>query len=225
MVCYFFFHPGNNQYKWTAGFICFLHITYFILSLNLHLFVIQSEFFWLMHNLFDAEYGIFYSVLFFPVLKPVVSPFSLNINTMNRLYTTFKNNINQSDITLYLPEGQEYVLSRNFIEWFRGFTDAERCFIILKHKTNVFSFNFIIELHIDDLDALEYIHNTLQQGKIIVYKTSNSARYIVNVHSEIAVIIAIFSKYNLNTTKHLNFLDFERAYRLYMDNSSLEARK
>jgi len=41
----------------------------------------------------------------------------------------------------------------------------------------------------------------------------------------VAVIIAIFSKYNLNSTKHLNFLAFERAFLLYMKNNSLEARK
>lgn len=48
---------------------------------------------------------------------------------------------------------------------------------------------------------------------------------VLNVCSFLAVVIAIFSKYSLNTTKHLNFLAFERAFQLYMENSRLKARK
>lgn len=38
---------------------------------------------------------------------------------------------------------------------------------------------------------------------------------------ELAIIIAIFSKYNLNTTKHLNFLDFEKAFLIYFQNHAI----
>ena len=95
----------------------------------------------------------------------------------------------------------------------------------MKHKTNIYAFNFIIVLHLDDLDALKYIQSTLQLGKIIINQSRKEVRFIISTQREIAVIIAIFSKNNLNTTKHLNFLTFERAFQLYMDNSSLEARK
>ena len=95
----------------------------------------------------------------------------------------------------------------------------------MKHKTNIYAFNFIIVLHLDDLDALKYIQSTLQLGKIIINQSRKEVRFIISTQREIAVIIAIFSKNNLNTTKHLNFLAFERAFQLYMDNSSLEARK
>lgn len=37
--------------------------------------------------------------------------------------------------------------------------------------------------------------------------------------------MALFSKYSLNTTKHLNFLAFAEAYNLYMTNKSLIERK
>jgi len=130
-------------------------------------------------------------------------------------------------VTLKLPFaslGEQLVLSRDFIEWLRGFTDAEGNFSVVKGKTNIFSFNFIIGLHLDDLGALDYIHSTLRLGKVIVNQVTKEARFIVTTQREITVIIAIFSKYNLNTTKHLDFLDFEQAFQLYMENNSLEAR-
>ncbi len=51
-------------------------------------------------------------------------------------------------------------LSEEFIKWFVGFSDAESNFTIVlyKDKTNKissFTFRFIIELHVDDMDALK----------------------------------------------------------------------
>lgn len=137
--------------------------------------------------------------------------------------STTKDNTDQSFVTFELPLGEKLVLSRSFIEWFRGFADAEGCFSIAKGKGNVFSFSFVIELHLDDQDTLEYIYSSLGIGRITV--NSKFARFIVSTQREIAAIIAIFSKYCLNTTKHLNLLAFERGYSIYMDNNSLEARK
>lgn len=136
---------------------------------------------------------------------------------------TIKDKTDESFVTLELPNRKQLVLSRNFIEWFRGFTDAEGCFFVAKGKGNVFSFRFIIELHLDDLSTLKYICNTLGFGKIIV--NSKNVRFIVSTQHEVASIIAIFSKYCLNTSKHLDFLAFEQAYGIYMKDNSLEARK
>ena len=128
----------------------------------------------------------------------------------------------KSSVTFKLPNGEQLVLSHSFVEWFRGFTDAEGCFLIAKGKGNVFSFRFVIELHLDDQDTLEYICNTLGFGQVTV--NSKSARFIVSTQRTVATIIAIFSKYCLNTTKHLDFLDFSRAYDIYMNNNSPEVR-
>jgi hypothetical protein len=50
------------------------------------------------------------------------------------------------------------------------------------------------------------------------------ASYRVSGLKEIAIVIAIFKKFNLNSTKHLNFLKFEKAFKLYMENISKEGR-
>jgi len=121
--------------------------------------------------------------------------------------------------------GEQLVLSRDFIEWFRGFTDAEGCFLIIYRDGNTFEFEFSIKLHIDDKAALDYIQSTLGIGKVRLSRTGPNVTFKVNSQREIAIIVAIFTKYKLNSTKYLNFIAFARAFRLYMDNNSLEARK
>lgn len=53
----------------------------------------------------------------------------------------------------------------------------------------------MIELHLDDLGALEYICNSLGLGRITV--NSKFARFVVSTQREVAAIIAIF--FFLNT--------------------------
>jgi len=55
----------------------------------------------------------------------------------------------------------------SFIEWFRGFTDAEGCFLIAK-VGNRFAFRFTIKLHKDDLNLLNFIKNFLKIGNVLV---------------------------------------------------------
>jgi len=116
------------------------------------------------------------------------------------------------------------MLSLDFVEWLRGFTDAEGCFRVQNTVRSNFSFIFSFCLHIDDVAALEYIKNNLQIGTVSIEKKYSTATYRIISLKEIAIVIAIFSKYNLNSTKHLNFLAFKQAFELYMENNSKEAR-
>lgn len=42
---------------------------------------------------------------------------------------------------------------------------------------------------------------------------------------DISIILAIFTKFNLNTTKHLNFIAFKQAFLLFVENSNQIVRK
>ena len=78
------------------------------------------------------------------------------------------------------------------------------------------SFRFIIELHIDDIDTLKYIKSKLNLGnEIAVY--GNSCKFTVIHRREISKLISVFDKYNLNTTKYLDYLDFKKAFHLYYE--------
>ena len=100
----------------------------------------------------------------------------------------------------------------DFYEWLRGFVDAEGYFTFSRHR-NAYSFTFGIGLHIDDLEVLKYIQKTLQVGTI--YIKSDMAELMVRRFDELKVIIEIFDKSPLNSTKHLNFLSFKQAFELY----------
>ena len=100
------------------------------------------------------------------------------------------------------------------MEKIRGFVVAEDCFFITR-TGNTFAFRFLIKLHIDDRYALNIIQKTLGVGKVTTYRSS--ATYAITSQKEIRLILDIFTKYPLNTTKHLNFICFKKAFDLYND--------
>jgi hypothetical protein len=111
-----------------------------------------------------------------------------------------------------------------FIEWFRGFVDAEGCFMIKDNLLNRFSFQFKLALHKDDLAALNFIQNRFNLGYIA--KHGNVAVLIIQKAVEVERIIEIFSNNPLNTKKRLDFEDWKLAYEYYMqvkdDDSRIE---
>lgn len=131
----------------------------------------------------------------------------------------------QSDviIVIELPDGEQQVLSKEFIEWFRGFVDAEGCFLVPR-RGNGFGFRFDIKVHMDDKQVLNYISQTLGIGNVYAYNKTFSAVFTVMSRAELLIILCIFSKYNLNSTKHLNFLAFAQAFLLYDQNTNRKYR-
>lgn len=112
-----------------------------------------------------------------------------------------------------------------FYRWFAGFSDAEGSFTIspiLNRKTNkieVFSFKFTIGLHKDDLGVLNIIQSNLRMGKI--YSYTDKYIFVVTKMEDIKNLISIFSKYKLNSSKYLDFSDFNLAFTLYQKREKL----
>jgi len=113
----------------------------------------------------------------------------------------------------------------NFLQWFVGFSDAESNFFIntslKKDKVTISSFCFIfkIALHKDDEDVLRYISSMLGIGKVRLYK--NECIFNVVDKEGIKLLISIFDKYNLNTTKYLDYLDFKKAFNIYFNRDKI----
>ena len=143
-----------------------------------------------------------------------------------------KDSINNNELLITLPNTLTdkpkilpYYLSKEFIEWFVGFTDGEGNFNIkLTGLTdNTFKnvqFTFQIGLHKDEIEVLEYIMKTLQCGHIS--KSQNRINYFVNdINSLLHVIIPIFDYVNLNSSKFHHYELFKKAVLLTKDKSHL----
>lgn len=104
---------------------------------------------------------------------------------------------------------------KNFYEWFSGFIDAEGSFYIGISK--VCSFRFQINLHKDDLNVLYYIHKSLGFGEVRSY--NNYVSFTVTRLKDMALLINILNKYQLQGTKWLNYRDFVLAFELYTNSN------
>ena len=112
----------------------------------------------------------------------------------------------------------------DFKEWFRGFTDAEGSFIITPNNKGAnFLFKFAISLHIDDLNVLTFIRDSLSLGSVKEYPDHGYATYSVTTQKEVLEIINLFDSQSLNTIKHLNFLAFKKAFQLYKKSKMSDA--
>lgn len=122
---------------------------------------------------------------------------------------------------------KEILKSRpEFIEWFVGLCEAESNFLIRIRKNEKgavsgFEFVFRIYLHRDDRKTLEFIKNTLGCGRL------NAERevlvFTISQLSDIeSVLIPIFEKFPLNTTKYLDYLDFKKAFFMFKSLRSLK---
>jgi hypothetical protein len=151
--------------------------------------------------------------------------YSTNSPVNRSLLSTIKDHTDPNLVILQLP-GKQLVLSRNFLEWLRGFTDAEGSFMITKITNSIsFQFKYQIALHVDDIKVLELIQSTLNIGNIKMDSKNSAAVFYVTAKEEIEVIIGIFANFNLNTTKYLNFLSFAEAFTLYIKDKSRKARE
>jgi hypothetical protein len=74
---------------------------------------------------------------------------------------------------------------------------------------------FKITLHKDDEGVLRYIKDKLGVGGVRLYK--DECIFNVTDQKGIALLISIFDKYNLNTSKYLDYLDFKEAFLFYLN--------
>lgn len=70
---------------------------------------------------------------------------------------------------------------KNFYEWLSGLTDSEGSFMLFRRQDG-YAFKFQIQLHIDDLKVLHFIHRTLVMGNI--YITGSAARFVISNASD-----------------------------------------
>lgn len=81
---------------------------------------------------------------------------------------------------------------------------------------------FKIALHKDDIDALIRIQTNLNFGKVSLDK--DECKFVVT-KEEIKKLIFIFDRYNLNTTKYLDYKNFKKAFLIYHGRDGLVSQE
>ena len=95
-----------------------------------------------------------------------------------------------------------------FSKWLTGFIDGEGSFQVFldRHYLRVM---FRIRLHKDDINVLQKIQEFLGVGRVVLDGNTCVFR-ISNVKDLINVIFPLLDKYNLYTTKWLDYIDFKK---------------
>ena len=94
---------------------------------------------------------------------------SFNTNLSCRLFSTKVSNLNAPEEHLKMFELM--MCDPDFIDWFRGFADAEGTFgIKSKNQGKNFEFIFRIVMHIDEMPLLLFIQSKLGIGKVYPFK-------------------------------------------------------
>ncbi len=117
----------------------------------------------------------------------------------------------------------KHSLSENkalFEQWLVGFTDGDGSFSVINQNTK-WSLIFKIGQSTYNLRVLHFIKKQLGVGRIYIEKEGKMAYFIIrDLNTIITILIPIFEKYPLLTTKYYNYNKFKKAS-LILTNSSL----
>jgi hypothetical protein len=112
-----------------------------------------------------------------------------------------------------------------FHQWLVGFTDGKGNFSIIRQKNN-WSLIFQIGQSNYNLRVLHFIKKQLGAGNIIVDKKNNLSKFIIRDRSILElIIIPIFDKYPLLTSKYFNYIKFKKAHSILSDKSLTNSEK
>lgn len=110
-------------------------------------------------------------------------------------------------------------VSKDFLYWFSGFTDAEGNFLISFDHGYV-RFRFKICLHIDDIGVLYTIKNNLGFGRVTV-EGKASCSFVVDKFEDIKLLLVLFKAFPLLTIKRLDYESFSKAVHVKIDSKKL----
>lgn len=114
------------------------------------------------------------------------------------------------------PNGRGSINNYNresFYKWLVGFTDGDGSFSIFRSKDNKWTLFFKIGQSSYNLRILYYIKRNLSVGSVHLESNKTAADYRIRRRDIIgSVILPIFDKYPLLTSKQFDYLKFREAY-------------
>ena len=112
----------------------------------------------------------------------------------------------------------------NFQQWLVGFTDGDGSFTIYRAKEGKWLLFFKLSQSTYNLRILNYIKKQLGVGSIYLEPKNNSGDFRIRDRKSIgSVIIPIFEKYPLLTSKYFDYQKFKKAYDI-LNNPNLSTK-
>lgn len=176
-------------------------------------------------------YNIYYynNILKYSIINLIKSVKKFNING---LYASllFVNKLQRLNMIKWLNINRKFKINKpnsiNFEEWLVGLTDGDGSFNVytnIKNKKIIFTYK--ISLNKRNIQLLYKIKSYLKVGSVINFYFDMIDYKIRDKNSILKVIIPLFDKYPLLTTKRHNYLIFKQCLLISNDNNLSQIEK
>ena len=145
-------------------------------------------------------------------------------NSHQRLNVGHPNYIH--DHSRWINKSKYYENKENFHQWLVGFTDGDGSFTIYRSKDGKWTLFFKLTQSTYNLRLLYFVKTQLGVGSVNTNADNTKADFRVRDRKTIgSIILPIFDKYPLLTSKYYSYYKFKEAYRILENNSLTKQEK
>nr|YP_010218699.1 LAGLIDADG endonuclease [Morchella brunnea]UBU98536.1 LAGLIDADG endonuclease [Morchella brunnea] len=148
----------------------------------------------------------------------------LMLNSHQRLNVEHPNNIEIYDHSKSINKSKYYENKDNFHQWLVGFTDGDGSFSIIRVAEGKWTLFFKLTQSTYNLRILYYIKKQLGVGSVHIDANCNKGDFRIRDRKNIgSIILPIFDKYPLLTSKIFSYQKFKKAYEI-LENPNLSTK-
>jgi hypothetical protein len=149
----------------------------------------------------------------------------LILNSHQRLNVEHPSNIKLYDHSRSINRSKYYENKDNFHQWLVGFTDGDGSFSIIRVAEGKWTLFFKLTQSTYNLRILYYIKNQLGVGSVHIDSNCDKEDFRIRDRKTIgSIILPIFDKYPLLTSKYFSYQKFKEAYEI-LENPNLSTKE
>lgn len=146
------------------------------------------------------------------------------LSSHQRLNIEHPNNIKLYDHSRSINRFKQYENKDNFHQWLVGFTDGDGSFSVVRVAEGKWTLFFKLTQSTYNLRAIYYIKSQLGVGSVYIDSKCNKADFRIRDRKTIgSIILPIFDKYPLLTSKYFSYQKFKKAYEI-LENPNLSTK-
>lgn len=145
----------------------------------------------------------------------------------NQSYDFYSSETTREKSNKLILYNKDYIMLKksNFHQWLLGITDGDGSFSIYINNNKI-NFSFQIAQSLYNLRLLNYIKKELGYGSILISDKDRMGTFrIWDKNTLINIIIPIFDKYPLLTSKQYNYIKFKKGLLISLDSNLTQQEK